>query len=516
MPCLELPLPEQPEAPAFADRPDLKAWLALQPQADSEQMLRLLCQQVEAIDASGLPPAQRLDLLDALRPQILTVQSASDSRFLRKPLPMPPDDFEVFQRAHRLWRALMLAYLRLSRSMAADEAKAVPLHRAAIACRMAVFCHLQAAIDVPPFLIEALLAIRDEARAAGCLEKPVADPDFTLFGESSLAGHLAWAALLLLINPYQLSAVQLAVANRAFSRWRDLAAFLEQPDPDPRARTAELQRLLPGTAPNPVAGWLDVRSVTRKMRQRIDALKKGETPESLSLGKELSADACLRLLREMDSRLCQGAERRPGVSGEVVLVFGAEPAYALFNQRFLNPPKPDPRDTALAHQRMAVFGFDRASEMPDSVKRKQLALPGETWVAVDGLVQRPADAGERRLAPCLVAARADLNVPARLGVLGGLKLLADGHLQATLTWFGERVEAGSLVPAPRGPGMPEKPKVAVFVLFGAEGVSLIVPPTAGVRPGEPLALDGTSVAALIPAEVLARGVDFVRYACRQR
>ena len=148
-----------------------------------------------------------------------------------------------------------------------------------------------------------IFAVLAQAESSAILSQPVGDPDFRHFGESHIGGHLAWAFLLRLADPYRLSAAQLAVANRAISRWRELAAFRQAPDDDPRAHSIDLAPLFDGPLPEGLPRWLEVRKVVRKINQRIEALQAGESPESLKLGRELSGNACIRLLHDLESSL---------------------------------------------------------------------------------------------------------------------------------------------------------------------------------------------------------------------
>jgi hypothetical protein len=93
----------------------------------------------------------------------------------------------------------------------------------------------------------ALRRARPPASDAGLLDQPLTDPAFPHLGESTVGGHLAWAILLRLIDPYRLTAPQLTVANRAISRWRELVSFRSTPDSDPRAHDIDLAPLVPAS-----------------------------------------------------------------------------------------------------------------------------------------------------------------------------------------------------------------------------------------------------------------------------
>ena len=504
---LTLPEPRKNIAQSFHDLASAKAWLASQPQAKPMHMLAAVSLQIEAIEASTLPPALAVDLLNLLRTAAVPAQEAIEPRYVRKALPMLDDDQRAFEVAQRLWLRLGTAYLRLAPHFAPAD-KVGLLHRAACAFRMAEYCHFLAARECPLLLDQLLFAILDQAERDGLLRQALPDPDFPHLGETSIAGHLAWAFMVRLIDPYRLSAAQLTVANRALSRWRELAGFQTMPDDDPRGHSVDLASLFGAPLPEGIPCWLDVHKVTRKIDQRISALKEGEAPEALKLGRELSPAACIRLLRDIEASLESHGQNRTTEIGEIELAFGAEYAFAAFTgEMILHSGSLDANSASLAHQRTALFGFDRVSTMPTAVKK--LNVPGENWLLVDGKAIRPADRkGGRRQSPCLIASTS-LGAP-RLGVMIGLQSIPGGALAADLRWYEERIEAGRLA-RPAAPGQ-ALPVVPVFLLHDGEDCSLIVPSIAGIRLDHGVTLEGTSVSHLVPTEVLERGVDFVRYA----
>jgi hypothetical protein len=506
---LALPDPRKNIAPAFQDLPTARTWLAQQPQAQPLQTLAALSLQVEAIDGGTLAPELAIELLGLLRRAAVPLQDNLEPRYTRKPLPLPDDDRRSFELAARFWQRLGIAYLRLAPRLAGD-ARGLPLNRAACALRMTAMCYFLAAYECPLALDRQLFGVLDAASRDGLLEQAQPDRDFSHLGDSTIAGHLAWAFMLRLIDPYRLTASQLTVANRAISRWRELTSFRATADSDPRARQLDLTPLFGGTLPDGVPRWLVVRSVARKIRQRIEALKQGASPESLKLGRELSSAACIRLLDELNGSL-ETHEREPSVeAGEIALAFGGEDVYAVLCGEYLNPVGGlDEKSDPLAHQRMALFGFDRVSQIATAVKRIEVA--SEKWTMVDGMVIRPAGLENvRRMSPCLVAAHG--RDGPQLGVLFGLQVTAGDVLTGGLHWYEGRVEAGWLK---RGELREQRaPRIPVFLVHDDKALSLILPASIGARLGVGITIDGTSVEHLQPREVLERGVDFVRYACK--
>lgn len=507
MQWLTLPEPRTDVKLAFHDLPSAKAWLASQPQAQAMHMLNAIGSQIEAIEGSPLSPALALELLNLLRSAAVPGQNAIESRYVRKALPMATEDERSFDLAQKLWLRLGVAYLRLSPHFP-PAGKCLPLQRAACAFRMAQYCHFLAARECPVLLDRLLFAVLAQGESAGILRHALPDPDFRHLGEANIAGHLAWAFMLRLIDPYRLSAAQLSVANRAISRWRELTGFQVMPDDDPKAHSVDLAPLFGAPLPAGIPRWLEVRKVERKIDQRIEALLAGESPESLKLGRELSGAACVRLLRQLEDSLQPQQTSASTEIGEIELAFGPEHAFNVLTGEALNPNSSlDAGSASLSHQRVALFGFDRVSAMPTSVKK--LTVPSEKWTLVDGKAVRPQHSdGARRLSPCLVASlRKEQPI---LGVLDGLLTSASGALTADLRWYAGPVEAGRLVGS--AAQQSRQPITPGFLMHDGDHYSLLVPATAGVRLNVGLSFQGSSVSHLLPTEVLERGVDFVRYA----
>jgi len=510
MSWLKLPDPRTDLKLAFHDLPSAKAWLATQPQAQPTLILNAIGEQINAIEASTLPPPLAVELLNLLRSAAVPGQDAIEARFVRKALPMAAEDERAFELAQKLWLNFGIAYLRLAPHFPPAD-KCLPLQRAACAFRMAQYCHFQAARECPQLIDRLLFSVLSQAESSGILRQALPDPDFRHLGDSNIGGHLAWAFMLRLIDPYRLSAAQLVVANRAISRWRELTTFQAMPDDDPRAHSVNLAPLFGGPLPDGIPRWLEVRKVERKIEQRIAALQAGESPESLKLGRELSNAACVRLLRDIEASL-ESCVKTPSTEiGEIELAFGGADAFSILTGESLNPNSAlESGGATLAHQRVAMFGFDRASTLPTSVKK--LNVPSEKWNLVDGKAVRALDIeGERRLAPCLVASIRS-GAP-RLGVLYSLKALSSGALSAELKWYPEPVEAGRLVRS--APQERNQALMPGFLMHDAGQYSLLVPANAAVRLNIGLSFQsvaGTPLSHLLPTEVLERGVDFVRYA----
>lgn len=510
MESLTLPLARCEAAPAFTDADSARVWLATLSVQNLGETFAALRGQAELVDASDHRGAPAIAVLNLLRANANLLTPEIEPAFTRKALPLPEAEARTFDAVQGLWGRLAIAYLRHAPECTPTN-RVLPLHHAAHALRMAERCHFLAARTIPDLFARLHVAILSAALAHDALHKPVVDPDFTEQGMGTVSGQLSWALLIRAIEPYRLTAIQLKVVNRILSRWRELVAFMPVAASAPETGALDLASLLGVAPPDGVPHHLDIRAVQRKIARRIESLHAGESPESLKMGRELSAAASIRLLKDVDRQL-RARNRTPSRStGDVELAFGAERAYTALTNRVLNPNNPlDAAARAMGYQRMALFGFESASQIPNAVKKK-MNVPSEVWRIAEGMVWRePDDNRERLLSPCLVAGM--IGKETRLGVLSALRSDDAGQLSARIGWYDEGVETGSLKNlAPRGSRLL---RVPVFLVRYGNDRSLILPPDAGVRLGIELELTGLSVASLIPDEVLERGTDFVRYGCR--
>ncbi len=511
MDWLKLPRPETNVAPSFTDVLNARIWLADQLPGQPVPALQALTREVAAIDGALLDTQHLLAVLGVLQSAATPLYAAVEARFLRKPLPLADNELQTFEAARNIWWKLALAYFRCAQRLPGHE-QALPLLRSANALRIVKYCHFQAAVEVPEAVDELLFGLLGQGQAAGVLTQTVNDSEFPQTGESKLSGHLTWIFLLTLIAPYTLSAVQLGVANRSLSRWRELCEFRAKPSSDPRGHSLDLAPLF--TAPHypvSVPRWLELSRVSYKIAGRIKALSEGHSPESLKLGRELSAAACLRLLNHIENALDMPISEGNSEQGDLELSFGCSNAYLqLKGEELKKPERFNATTSQISHQRIGIFGFDHISEVSD---RPQISKPpSETWTALDGYVQRTlAQGGDKRTSPCLVSAR--INNKPRLGILRGLRQNPQGTISGDLNWYGDRVEPGYISSKP---GVSDPTRTPVFLVRQGEHMSLIAPTDALIRLNESIFPTDLSLGRITVDAIIERGVDFTHYNIKSR
>ena len=504
---LRLPEPRRDIAPAFTDAESAQAWLGALSSTPPLAVFSALLEQIQALDGSAIPPAQVVSLLNQLRAVAVPLQSVVEGQFTRKALPMQADEERAFEITHRLWMQFGIAYLRFG-PQCTPANRSLPLHRATTAFRLAQYCHFLAARTCPPIADNLLVMALAAAEANGVLRRPLADPDFPQHGKGSVSGQLAWAMLMRMADPYHLTATQLPVVNRLYSRWRELVSFQAEPDRSAAAYVVDLAALFDDLPPG-VPRFLNLRTIAVKLGQRIKLLAAGESPEALKLGRSLSAPAAIRLLQDLEQYLQPPSRTAPQKKDEIEIVFGSEDAYALLRDKILNPVGAQKSDQPLVYQRKAVFGIDQSS--PLRTNRSRQTVPGEHWKLTGNVATRaPQPEASRRLAPTLIAAL--VGESPSLGVMASLQCDDDGTLLARLRWYDEEAEACNLKRlAPKGDRLV---RVPAFLLRHKWGISLVLPADSGARLSVSLDLADCSVEQVILTEIIDRGSDFIHYACK--
>lgn len=501
----QLPKPVAGGVPAFAEPAGAQAWLATIAALPPLAALAALGTQVDAVDAAGWPAPASVQSLNVLRAAAVPLHALAEGDYARKPL--PPDDAtaKAFGTAERFWRHLAIAYLRTV-PLCTPANRCLPLHRAAGALRIAQHAAFVAGQDVNPQVDALFVAVLALAAVNGVLDRGLADPDFPSEGQGTVAGQVAWALLMRQLDPYRLTLVQLPFVSRLLRRWRELAKLQSEPGTVRRGYLLDLAEVLDSAIPDDVPRYLNLRSIAHKAAGRVAKLEAGESPESLNLGRALSSGAALALLKDMERQLQRRRTAPSGEAREVELVFGTEAAYAAFKDRLLNAGGGEG-----ASPEFDVYRRPLLPTVSDNVRTSSapLKVPGEHWrLAADGAVTRAAG-GRPVSSPALAAAK--FGEAARLGILGGLHCGADGTLAGELTWLEGEAEAGCLRQLlPRGD---RQVRVPAFVVRAGDRLSLLLPPEAGARLGVRQDLAGMSVPAVTPVEVIARGSDFVLFAC---
>lgn len=411
MTWFSLPITQERNETEFFDASTATAWLTRQPLANAPAMLDRLLAQVQALNVYRMSPRERFKTLEVLRKTLFSVTGECQRRYENKPLPLPPAEQAVFNSTRQLWRACRIAYLHCLRacldgdtSLASHHGKVA--HRALTCLRMEQMqCYL-AGTELDSEFWRNLHALLPSAEQLGVERELVQDAQLGETSESTVSGQYAMAILLHLVRPYSLPRAQFSAAVRWLARWREQVRILVEPDASPRSccialDLAQDQPLHDNLRVAGIARWLSVTPVLRKIRQRLDSLTAGETPESLKLGTVLSSEACVSLLNELVDHLKfpqQAAFESVRPATTTTVAAGPENIFRLLGGKGLKGT--DLQATApgnsVINQRLALFGHaGRGEEVEATYEGESWQLirrePGELYLV------RPAGVSTQRL-----------------------------------------------------------------------------------------------------------------------
>ena len=277
-------------------------------------MLSGLQAQIEAFNSLNVSPRERFKTLEVLRKAAFAATNEYRRQCEGKPLPLPASEREMLKTALRLWRDYAQGYRYCLESFDDDTSLSSHVahvaHRVSSCLRMEQLTGYAGGIAPGPGFWKNFHDLFLAAEQLGCLGDTVEDRLLGETRDSSVRGQYAMALMLYLARPFHLSGEQLAAVVRWLARWREQARIGEQED----TGSKYLPVLLDLDADGPiheggggarVPRWLSLDNVQRKIRRRRSALASGESPESLRLGSEFSAESCAALLKALSNRLKQ-------------------------------------------------------------------------------------------------------------------------------------------------------------------------------------------------------------------
>lgn len=525
MTWFSLPITQPDNRAAFADADGAAAWLARQPQANAPAMQAELARQVQWLNGWTMPARERFKTLEALRKAIFAADAECLRRFDNRPLPLAAGEQALLDTSRRLWRACAVGYLHCLRacldgdpSLAAHAARVA--HRAVTSLRMEQASGYAGGSDPAGDFWRTLHAVLASAERLGVARAPVSDRRLGETTESSVGGQYAMILLLHLARPFELSRGQFAAAGRWFARWREQAAVLDAPDDSRKGHCAALDlaqdNAIHEHGAAAIPRWLALSGVLRKMRQRLEALAAGDTPEHLKLGGGLSAEACTALLNILADNLRNPLPPpRPAPPGapELALLSGVESIYRQLGGKDLKPTAAGLLGDRRMHEQIVLFGHAARAGADDAEKP-------ETWRIVreeGGVLHlcRSTDGGTARLgARALLAIRRPGETRYVLANIGSLHTASDGTLHAMLRMLPGK--ARTLVAEIRervGGKLSRHPALLLPAVDAAGAPPSVVLPAGLPARAQSIELHGDDGTAIRLDARIEHGSDYERWTC---
>src|SRR3989449_585443 len=297
-------------APEFVDAASCKAWLEHVPLANVGVAQQQLLGQLVELNRFPISAANRLAVMEALREAVNFVQIEQAKRFTNRALPLAEAEAAVFRDTDALWAQMRLSYLRCLDSAASGaaalRAQAALICQRLLACAgLRMFHHYRAYCEIPAedwWALHESYAKAEELEVSEELVKDFLNRDVH---DSSPRIAYARAVLMHMSNPNELTQRQLTFIAFLLERWAAKLEVLRDPidEGDGWPLVADLAgercpERVAGASPRTRVGlrYLDARKLAKSLKNRINLLRKGESPAQLSLGEDCVQPSCEQLL----------------------------------------------------------------------------------------------------------------------------------------------------------------------------------------------------------------------------
>jgi hypothetical protein len=506
--------------PRLADLKSCEDWLARATLADPRQACNALLSLLEEIEDAPPRHAAYLQILERLRKPVVLAQQEHAKRFSGKPLPLGHSESAAFVQAVDLWTATQLAYARLWRAaLSGRHPELKPslalLGQRVLSCTAELigaccFARREISDDVWQVLHETWAA----AESRGIAAAAVTEWRF----ESTPTAAYAAALLLQLVHPHGFAPRELAWARKWIDYWSRKVELHGDGPADGGyavdvAGHSEPRWTRPGTNPATLR-FLDLSSVRRSMKKRLQKLDEGVEPRALGFGQDCTAQAATQLLKTLARAWFEAPMEREfprrAASSPAELAVGFEAIHAALGGRSADA---DAGQRSYSYREAErIHTFQRVAETAAKPEGRGRTL--ESW---ETLAESATDFHLRRKEPGASLAHRQLMAlrprGARQFILCEVLWLTEGAGQAVTA--GARAlpglaQAGTVRPAADGRGA--QPSTGALVLPVGPGLppSLVLP-VGWYQSGRELDLElGGALKRIKLFGLLERGFDFER------
>jgi len=529
---VKLPELSPSAAPEFVDAASCKAWLEHVPLANVGVAQQQLLGQLVELNRFPISAANRLAVMESLREAVNFVQIEQARRFTNRALPLAEAEAAVFRDTDALWAQMRLSYLRCLDSAASGDAalraQAALICQRLLACAgLRMFHHYRAYCEIPAEDWRALHEPYAKAEELEVSEEPVKDFLNRDVHDSSPRIAYARAVLMHMSNPNELTQRQLTFIAFLLERWAAKLEVLRDPidEGDSLPLVADLAgercpERVAGAPPQARAGirYLDARKLAKSLKNRINLLRKGESPAQLSLGEDCVQPSCEQLLVFLFRQWCQPKaarlERRPAADAAKVSSDMQAIHYALSGKRFRDPGE---RRELTPKEREEMETLGRVSRREEAEWKDAPGFVLEEWQLEDEsaqglrMVRRGASPGGRLSHGQLVAVRPGEAKNFMLGQVRWLMGAGNGDVSA-----GVRLLPGlpqAIAVRATGLNAPNEKYLPALSLSKVPALnapaSLVLPP-GWYKPKRVIELMTDPPTRVALTEVLDRGTDFER------
>ncbi len=307
--------------PAFTNAKTCAEWLQALPLINVGPSHGKLLGELEELNRFEMPPGERLKVLEVLREAVLFVQSEQANKFADKAAPLASQEREVFLNVMALWSAFAQGWQHCLEDL--EKGLGGLSAQAALVCQRALWSsgmklseQFRVYQEAGPGEWRRLNRIQALAEHLGVATKKVDHPSQRSAPDISCAESFTQIQLLALANPNEHSPRQQALVARWIELWTRKVVLSDKAPPDAVGAPLSVD-LGADTCASRVpkeggAGvrYLHMHEVGKSLAKRIAALKKGEAPEALGLGSDLSEGLAAQMLVTLKQQWCEDRTSR--------------------------------------------------------------------------------------------------------------------------------------------------------------------------------------------------------------
>ncbi|HEY6241588.1 MAG TPA: hypothetical protein VIW78_12235 [Burkholderiales bacterium] len=393
MSIFDLPGIRPDAAPDFTDASGCAKWLQSLPLINVATSHERLLGQIEELNACSIAPAERLKILELLREPVTFVQVEHSKKFSSRPAPLAKQEREFLHGAHALWDALSCGYQHCLQALeggASGKNAALMAQRVLWSTGQKMIAYYQAYQQVGERewkLLHNVYALAEERGVAGDeVSHPARKGKDTTCTET-----YAQILLLDLAYPGKLTPRQIELISHWLEYWARKVSVGRTATADGGSVAPLIVDLSGAAGASRRAAEGDrtrVREIPElgsSLRKRVGLLRKGETPASLGLGEDVTAQLADSLLVMLYRRWCEDkqsrAHPRHGTSGTAQICTGMAAMHFFVTGRAFQMRGASRQISHVQHDEIATFGrlATRHEDAPGTTPN----FPVETWQIKD-------------------------------------------------------------------------------------------------------------------------------------
>lgn len=514
----------------FQDAAACMRWIAALPITNVQLAHQMLLEQVTALAPAELPALERLKILEALKETVHFAQAEVAKRYLGKPLPLDQADGQAWKAVVGLWNGLGINYQRCIEAYRAGDLPIAPF-AALIALRClraaghAMFEHYQVYREPDAAAWRAFHQLFAFAEEHGVSRMRVQDVFARHDADSSCAETYAHALLANLANPYALSVRQMAFLRRWLDKWSSLVNLSAQPLPPGTIPPIAVDfsgdgppTLAERVTAGPSVRYLDLEQIAKTLRQTINLLKQGQTPDKLGLGGDARQPGCESLIMLLYVQWCRAGtlrtEERTPLDDPAEVCFGIADSHKLLGSSDKAAPAA-PSFSSRDKWEADNLGF---SMRMSSVAGQSAIKKSENWRILNQsnsgfmcMLREPS--GLLRMSHNqLLGIRRGTETAARLGTIQWIRVSPQNECQCGIRMFPGTAKAISVRPSnfnlPGKQGY-EQALLLPEVAMPAAPMSVVLP-AGWFQPGRMIEILGDKKQNAKLMNLIERGTDFDR------